>query len=170
MTFSLLRSDEPVFSTASVRLVAPCQPTSAVAGPIFSNIWYPHPTFPGGIHDFYGRFYPGVGAPIWGFPNFGYLDPFRSRLGAQGSSFYPTPLGFSAPGPPGFDRYGQHYSSLLYQQTMRDPFPNLVTSSSGSFCVPAGSGHSSQSQTHTRLFERDSGPPIQTQSADFDRE
>ena len=26
-------------------------------------------------------------------------------LGAQGSSFCPTPLGFSAPGLPGFDRY-----------------------------------------------------------------
>ena len=31
------------------------------------------------------------------------------------------------------------------------------------------SGHSFQTQTHTRLFERDSGPPIQTQSADIDR-
>ena len=81
----------------------------------------------------------------------------------------PMQLGFSAPGPPGFDRYGQHYSSFLYQQTMRDPFPNLVASSSGSLYVAAGSGHSSQSKAHTRLFERDSRLPIQTQSANIDR-
>ena len=46
---------------------------------------------------------------------------------------------------------------------------SLVMSSSGSLYVAAGSGHSSQSQAHPRLFERDNGPPIQTQSADSDR-
>ena len=104
MTFSLLRSDEPVFSTASVRPAAPCQPTSAVAEPIFSNIRYP-----GGIHNFYGRFYPRVRRPYGGFLNFGYLDPFGSpapyqSFGAQAVIFCPTPLDFSARGPPGFDR------------------------------------------------------------------
>ena len=77
-TFSLLKTDEPVFSTASVRPAVPCQPTSAVAGPIFSNVRYRHPTFPGGIHHFHGRFYPGVGCPHGGFSNFGYLDPSGS--------------------------------------------------------------------------------------------
>ena len=77
-TFSLLRSDELVFSTASVRPAAPCQPTSAVARPIFSNVRFPHPTFEGGIHDFHGCFYPGVGRPYGGFSSFGFLDPFGS--------------------------------------------------------------------------------------------
>ena len=63
-TVSLLRTDEPVFSTASVRPAAPCQPTSAVAGPIFSNVRYPHPTY------FHGRFYPGVGRPYGGLRYF----------------------------------------------------------------------------------------------------
>ena len=106
-TFSLLKTDEPVFSTASVRPAVPCQPTSAVAGPIFSNVRYPHPTFPGGIHHFHGRFYPGVGRPYGGFSNFRYPDPSGSPaqyqlFGAQGGSFGPKPLGFSALGSPGF--------------------------------------------------------------------
>ena len=43
------------------------------------------------------------GAPIWGFPDFGYLNPLRPRapyqlLGTQSSNFGPTPLGNSASG------------------------------------------------------------------------
>ena len=145
-----------------------------MAGPIFSNIRYPHLTFPGGIHDFYGRLYAGVGLPYGGFPNLGNLDLFGSPgpyqlSGPEGGSCCPMPLGFSAPGPPGFDRYGQHYSSFLYQQTRKDPFPNLVASISGSLYVAAGSGHSSQSQTHTRMFKRDNRLPFQTKSANIDR-
>ena len=173
-SLSLLRPDEPVYTTPSVRPASPCQPTSAVTGPIFSNIRYPHLIFPGGFHDYYRCLFAGVGRLYGGFPNLGYLNPFGSPapyqlFGAQGDSCCLTPLGFSAPGPPGFDRYGQHYSSYLYKQTRRDPFPNLVASSSGSLYVAAGSGHSSQSQAHTRLFECDSGPPIQTQSANIDK-
>ena len=135
-TMSLLRSDKPVYTTTSVRPAGPWQPTSAVAGPIFSNR-YLHPTFTHGFHNFFGRFYARVGRPYGGFPNLRHLSPFGSPapyqlFGAQGGSCCPTPLGFSAPGPPGFDRYGQHYSSFLYQQTLRDPFPNLVASSSAS--------------------------------------
>ena len=113
---------------SSVKPAAHCQPTSAVTGPIFSNIRYPHQTFPGGIHDFYGSFYPGVVRPYGGFLNFGYLDPFGSPapyqlFGAQGGSFFPTPLGFSAPGPPGFYRYRQYYRCLLYQPNKGGPIP-----------------------------------------------
>ena len=175
-TFSLLRPDEPVYTstTASVRPAGPCQHTSAVEGPIFSNIRYPHPAFPGGFHNFYRRLYAGLGAPIWGIPKSRVPGPVRiassiSIVGAQGGSCCPMPLGFSAPGPPGFDRYRHYNSSFLYQQTSRNPFPNLVASSSGSLYVTAGSGHSSQIQAHTSLFECDIRPPIQTQSANFDR-
>ena len=87
----------------------------------------------------------------------------------QGGNYCPISLGFSAPGPPGFDRYGQYNSSFLYQQTRRDPFPVIVMSSSGSFCVATSSDHSSQSQTHSRLFEHDSKPPIKAQSANNER-
>ena len=52
------------------------------------------------------------GALTWGFPDFGYLDPYRPQAryqlsGAQGGSLCPTALGPSAPGPPGYDRYGR---------------------------------------------------------------
>ena len=51
-----------------------------------------------------------------GFPNFGYLNKFRSPaphqlFKAQGGNLPPSPLG-----PPGFDRYTQYDSSLLYKQ------------------------------------------------------
>ena len=50
-----------------------------------------------------------------------------------------------------------------------NPFPSLVASSSGSLFVATSSEHSSQSQAHPRMFERDIGPPIETQSANNDR-
>ena len=160
-TLSLIRSDEPVFSAASIRPAAPCQPTPAVAGPIFSYVRHSDSTFPGGVYDFHRRLYPGAGRPYGGFPNFGYLDPFRSPaphqlFGATGSSFGPSPLEYSAPGPPGFDRYRQYNSSLLYQKTRRDPFPILVTPSSRSLYVATHSRHSPQSQTNSRLLQCDS--------------
>ena len=60
-------------------------------------------------------------------------------------------MGNSASGPPGYDRYEQHYSSFLYQQTVRYPFPYPVTSSCGSFSVISISGHRSQGQAHSGL-------------------
>ena len=82
-TFSFTSSAGPVLSITSVRPAAPCQPTAAVAGPIFSYVRYPHPTFPGGVYDFHGRFYPGVRRPHGGFPNLGYLDPFGPQAPHQ---------------------------------------------------------------------------------------
>ena len=74
----------------------------------------------------------GLGAHMGGFPDFRYLDPSRPQaphqlFGAQGGSLCPTALGSSAPGPPGYDRYGQFDSSIIYQQARRDPFPHLAT-------------------------------------------
>ena len=59
--------------------------------------------------------------------------------------------------------------SYNYQQARRDPVPLLVTSSSRAFYVVTSSEHSSPSKTHSRLSERDSRPPISSQSADNDR-
>ena len=99
---------------------------------LFSYLRNPYPHISGGIHDFYGRFHSGVGCSHGGFPDFGYLDPYRPQApyqlsGAQGGSLCPTALGSSAPGPPGYDRYIQFDSSFIYQQAWRDPFPHLVT-------------------------------------------
>ena len=56
-----------------------------------------------------------MGIPI--FWVFG--DPFRlqaphQHFGAQGGNFGPPSLGFSFTGPPTYDRYRQHYSSVAY--------------------------------------------------------
>ena len=138
-----------------------------MAGPIFSFIRNQNPTFPGDFTIFTDASTQRWGRPYEGFPNLRYLDPFGPPapyqfIRAQGGDCCPRPLGLSAPGPPGFDRYGQYDSSFLYQKTRRNPFANLVAFSSGSLYVAASSGHSSQSQAPSRLFERDSGQPIQT--------
>ena len=164
--FSFLRSDRPVYATASVRPVGPCQPTAAMAGPVFSYLRNPYPSVSGGIYDFYVRLHSGVGRPHGGFPNFRYLDLSGPRapyqlLGTQGGRGRPTSVGFSASGPPGQDSYGQ-FDGFIYQQARRDPVPHLVTSSRGAFYVIIGSEHtcSSPSKTHSRLSEPDSRPPI----------
>ena len=131
MTFSFVRSDKPVYTTASIRPFSPCQLTQAMVGPTIPHIWNPYPAFPGRINHFYGCLYPGLGRPHEGFQDFGYLDPFRPQaphqhFGAQRGNFGPPSLGFSLTGPPSFDLYRQHYCCSLYQQTERDPFPYLL--------------------------------------------
>ena len=176
-SFSLIRSDRPVYATASIRSTGPCQPSTALAGPTFSYLRNPYPHISGGIHDFYGRLHSGVGRSHWGFPDFGYLDPYRPQApyqlsGAQGGSLCPEALGPSAPGPPGYDLYGQFDSSFVYQKARRDPFPHLVTFDSRASPLVRGSQHNnSPCKTYSRLSERDtcSRPPISSESANTDR-
>ena len=52
MTFSFFRSDKLVYTNAWLRPISPCQPTQEMAGPVFSYLWNPHPTFPGRVHGF----------------------------------------------------------------------------------------------------------------------
>ena len=84
-TFSFFRSDKPVYITASLRPISPCQPTQEMARPVIYYLWNPHPTFPGRVHYFYGRLYmyPGLGAPTWGIPRFRVLDPFGPQAPHQ---------------------------------------------------------------------------------------
>ena len=128
------------------------------------------------LHDFYGRFLAGVGRSHRGFPVFGYLDLYRPQApyrlsGAQGGSLCPKALGSNAPGPLGYDRYGQFDSSFVYQQARRDPHPfsHLVTFDSRASPLVRGSGHNSPSKAYYKLSERDSRPPISSQSANIDR-
>ena len=151
-SFSFIRSDRPVYATASIRSTGPCQPSRALAGITFSYLRNPYPHFSGGFHDFYGRFHSGVGRSHGGFPDFGHLDPYRPQAphqlsGVQGGSLCPTALGSIAPGPPGYDRYGQFESSFVYQQARRDPFPHLATFDSEASPLVRGSVHNSPSKT-----------------------
>ena len=43
-SFSFVRSDRPVYATASIRPIGPCQPTLAMAGPTFSYFRNPDPS------------------------------------------------------------------------------------------------------------------------------
>ena len=172
--FSFIRPDRSVYTTASVRPIGPCQFTSAMAGPIFSYLWNPYWSFPGGFYNLHRRLHSGLGRPHWGFPDFGYMGPSGPLapyplLGTQGGRGCSTSLGPSASGPPGDDRYGQFNSSFLYQQARRDLVPHLVTSGSGAVYVVTSSEHSCQSKAHPRLSECDSRPPISSQPADTDR-
>ena len=56
--FSFVNSDRLVYATASVRPVGPCQPTPAMAGPVFSYLGNPYTSVLGGNYDFYGRLQP----------------------------------------------------------------------------------------------------------------
>ena len=51
-SFSLVRSDRPVYATTSIRPTGPCQPSAALAGPTFSYLRNPYPHVSGGLHDF----------------------------------------------------------------------------------------------------------------------
>ena len=173
-SFSFVRSDRPVYTTASIRPSGPCQPSTALAGPMFSYLRNPSPHVPGGVHDFYGHLHAGMGRSHGGFPDFGYLDPYRPQaphqlFGARGGISCPTALGSNAPGPPGYDRYGQFDSSFVYQQTRRDTFPHLVAVDSRASPLVRGSEHNSPSKTYPRLSERDSRPPISSEPANTDR-
>ena len=153
-SFPFVRSDRPVYATASIRPSDSCQPT-ALAGPTFSYLRNSSPHVSGGVHNFYGRLHAGVGRSHGGFPDFGYLDPYRLQashqlFGAQGGISCPTALGSNAPGPPGYGRYGQFDSSFIYQQTRGDPFPHLVAVDSRASPLVRGSEHNSPNKKYTR--------------------
>ena len=52
-TFSFIKSDKPVYSTLSIRLLSSFHRNEAMTGPIVSHIRNPYPTISGGIHDFH---------------------------------------------------------------------------------------------------------------------
>ena len=62
-TFSFTMPDEPVYTTVSIRPLGPCHLTRAMARPTISHVRDTYPTFPGGVHHFHGRLYPGLGRP-----------------------------------------------------------------------------------------------------------
>ena len=170
-SFSFVRSDKPVYATAPIRPCGPCQPTAAMAGPTFSYLRNPDPPLSGGLYDLHGRLQSGLGRSHGGFQDFGYLDPYRPQAphqlsGAQGGYLRPTALGSSAAGPPGHDRHGQFDSGFIYQQAGRD-FP--ATFDCRAFPLVRVTRHNSPGKTHSRLHERDSRPPISSESVNTDR-
>ena len=132
------------FTTSSFRLVSLCQPTHTLAGPVFSHLWNPCPILSMRSSQLSHASTEGWGANM-AIPRFRYLDPFGPQapyqmFAAQSLNFGPPPLGYSVTGPSSYDRYRQHYSSFLYQQTGHGQFLQAVTSSSGSVYVASNSG------------------------------
>ena len=173
-SFSFVRSDKPVYATAPIRPCGPCQPTAAMDGPTFSYLRNPDPSLSGGLHHLHGRLQSGLGRSHGRFQGFGFLDPYRPQAphqlsGAQGGYARPTALGSSASGPPCYGRHGQFDSSFIYQQAGRDSLPFPVTLDCRSSPLVRGTRYSSPGETHSRLPERDSRPPISSKSANFDR-
>ena len=173
-SFSFVRSDKPVYATAQIRPCGPCQPTAALAGPTFSYLRNPDPPLSGGLHYLHGCLQSGLGRSHGRFQGFGFLDPYRPQAPhqlseAQGGYSRPTALGSSASGPPSHDRHGQFDSGFIYQQAGRDSLPFPATLDCRAPPLVRGTRHSSPGETHSRLPERDSRPPISSESANTDR-
>ena len=173
-SFSFVRSDKPVYATAQIRPCGPCQPTAALAGPTFSYLRNPDPPLSDGLHDLHGGLQSGLGRSHGRFQGFGFLDPYRPQAphqlsGAQGGYSRPTALGSSASGPPSHDRHGQFDSGFIYQQAGRDSLPFPATLDCRASPLVRLTRHSSPGETHSRLPERDSRPPISSESANTDR-
>ena len=120
MTFSFFRSDKLVYTNAWLRDISPCQPTRAMAGPVFSYLLNPYPTFPGRAHEFYRCLYQELECPDAGFPDFGFWTRSDHKL-INTLELKVVILArhhrFSFTGPLTYDSYRQHYSCSLYQQT-----------------------------------------------------
>ena len=173
-SFSCVRSDKPVYATAQIRPCGPCQPTAALAGPTFSYLRNPDPPLSGGLHNLHGRLQSGLGRSHGRFQGFRFLDPYRPQAphqlsGAQGGYSRPTALGSSASGPPSHDRHGQFDSGFIYQQAGRDSLPFPATLDCRASPLVRGTRHSSPGETHSRLPELDSRPPISSEPANSDR-
>ena len=172
--FSLVRSDKPVYATASIRPWGPCQPTAALAGPTFSYLRNLDPPVSGEFYDFRGRLQSRLGRSQGGFQDFGYLDQYGPQAphqlsGAQGGYLRPAALGSSFSGPPGHGCHGQFDSGFIYQQAGRDTLRSPATFDCQAFPLARVSEHSSPGKAHSRLSERDSRPPISSGPANSDR-
>ena len=174
-SFSFVRSDKPVYATASIRPCGPCQPTAAMAGPTFSNLRNPDLPFSSGHYNFHGRLQSGLGRSHGGFQDFGYLDPYRPQAphqlsGASGGYSRPAALGSPASGPPSHGCHGQFDSGFIYQQAGRDALRFPATFDCRALPLARVPEHNSPGKAHSRLSQRDSRPPILSGPANIDRE
>ena len=180
-SFSLIRSDKPVYDTASIRPTGPCQPSTAMAGPTFSYLRNTYPHVSGGLHVFTDASTQGWGAYMGDSQISGTWTHTDRKLHINCLELKAviSALQHWAPvlqghqvmiaTPPGYDRYGQFDSSFVCQPARRDPFPHLATFDSRASPLVRGSEHNSPSKAYSRLSERDSRPPISSESANIDR-
>ena len=155
-----------VYTTAPLSPIIPCQPTQAMAEPVFSYLWNPHPTFLGGVYDFYGRLYPGLGRPDGGFPDFRFWTCSDHKLHINTLELKAVILAL---------HYwvsvirGHQLMIATDNTTVVAYIPYPVTSSSGSVPMATNSRHSHPGQTHSRLSKPDSGLPKSAKPAHNNR-
>ena len=77
------------FTPPCLRPFSPCHPSQAMVGPIISHVRNPYLTFPGGVQDFHGRLYRGLGRPHGGFPDSIQNTSSTQCAGAQGGNISP---------------------------------------------------------------------------------
>ena len=133
--------------------------------------WGPHPTFPGRVYEFYGRFQQELGCPDAGFLDFGYWTcseyKLINTLELKGVILAPITV---------TDLRGHQLMIATDNTTVvayinkqgGTPFQCTVMSSTGSVPMATNSRHS---QTHSGLSKRDksSGPPISAEPAHNNR-
>ena len=109
----------------------------------------------------------GWGAHIGNSKISGTWAPSDRKL--QSGYVCPAALGSFASGPPGYGRHGQFDSGFIRQQAGRDSLPHLAAPNCRPLPLVRVSEHSSLGKTHSRLSERNSRPPISSESANIDR-
>ena len=176
-SFSLIRSDKLVYTTASIRPTGPCQPSTALAGPMFSYLGNPYPHVSGGLHDFYGRLHAGVGCSHGGFPWLIHMGTWtrtdrRLHINYLELKAVVFALQHWAPVLQGHQVMITTNNSTVVSYINKQGgthSPHLVTFDSRASPLVRGSEHNSPSEAYSRLSECDSRPPISSESANIDR-
>ena len=170
--FLFVRTDKPVY-TAMLSDPLILATLLRQWRPIFSNVRNPYPIFPGIVHDFHRRLYPGLGRPLGGFPDCECFDQFRMRaphqfVGAEGSNIGPQTLGCSITGPSCYDHYRQYHCCSLYQQQGGTHSHTLLRLEVDLF-LWLDSGYNYLNQTHSGLPQCISRPVISAEPAHHNR-
>ena len=173
-TFSLFRSDKPVFTTTVFRPSSPCHPTQAMVVPVVSHIRNPYLTSPGRVHDFHRRLDPGLGilklrvyGPVpnrWNCSKQLHVNVLELRAVILALRHWVTIL------------QGHHVliatdntTVAAYINKRVESIPTSCFSCSGYFPVDTDSGHNSKNQTYSGLPECNSRPTVSAEPAHHDR-
>ena len=161
MTFSFIRSDNPVYTTVSFRPFSPSHPTQAIAGPIVSYVRNAYRTFSGRVHDFHNASTQGWGTHMEDFQIAGVWTRSECKLHINVLELKVILT-------------LQHWVAVLQGHhvliaTANTTVVAYVAAGSRSVSVATDSGHNSASQTHSRLPQYYSRLVISAESAHHSR-
>ena len=164
MTFSFFRSDKPVYTTASLRPISPCQPTQAMARPVFSYPWNPHPTMEFAIFT--------LGRPGGGFPDFWFWTRTDRKLNINTLELKAVILAlhhwvFTHSVLRGHQLMiaMENSTVVAYFNTQGGTHSHTLLHLEVDLFQATNSGHNHLGQTHSGLTKHDSEPPILAEPA-----